>query len=230
MTFRIVQAGNALPTSYPVDPSAEFEPGMVAQLGVIGNNIVCGVSDGTAPIGIIDDIKTRAFTSTSIDEVVVASAPAIQQGGTWVSAIDVKHELRNPNIVTSSFITSPVDVELVPRNGMIIFPAGTELNTDLDGDGVPDAIRTTVSYTYQIPNVPGDDTTIASGKVTVWFQRMLCQTDKYETNRRYPVNANLFVSERGMLTTQQPTPNHPAVAVVTGPPTAIFGTLEALWL
>ena len=85
MSFRIVQAGNALPTSYPVDPSAEFEPGMVAQLGVIGNNIVCGVSDGTAPIGIIDDIKTRAFTSTSIDEVVIASAPAIQQGGTWIT-------------------------------------------------------------------------------------------------------------------------------------------------
>jgi hypothetical protein len=35
---------------------------MIGQLGVIGNNIVCGVSDGTAPLGIIDDIKVRAFT------------------------------------------------------------------------------------------------------------------------------------------------------------------------
>jgi len=228
--FRIVQAGNALPTSYPVDPSSEFEPGMVAQLGVLGNNIVCGVSDGTAPIGIIDDIKTRAFTSTSIDEIVVAAAPAIQQGNKWVSAVDVRKELNNPNIISSSFITSPVDVELIPRNGMVIFPAGTELNYDDDGNGRPDSIRTVVSYTYQIPNVPGDDTTVASGKITVWFQRMIAQVDKYETNRRYPVNANLFVSERGLLTTQQPTPNHPAVAIVTGPPTAIFGTLEFLWL
>jgi len=228
--FRIVQAGNALPTSYPVDPSAEFEPGMIAQLGVIGNNIVCGVSDGTAPIGIIDDIKTRAFTSTSIDEPVIVKAPAIQQGNRYFAAIDVRKDMRNSNVISSSFITSPVDVELIPRNGMVIFPAGTELNFDEDGDGIPDSIRTVVSYTYQIANVPGDDTTIASGKVTVWFQRMIAQVDKYETNRRYPVNANLFVSERGLLTTQQPTPNHPAVAIVTGPPTAIFGTLEFLWL
>ena len=160
--FRIVQASNALPTSYPVDPSAEFEPGMIAQLGVIGNNIVCGVSDGTAPIGVIDDIKTRAFTSTSIDEPIIAQAPAIQQGNKYFAAVDVRKELRNPNIVSSSFITSPVDVELIPRNGMVIFPAGTELNFDEDGDGIPDSIRTVVSYTYQIPNVPGDDTTIAS--------------------------------------------------------------------
>ena len=228
--YRIVQAGNALPTSYPVNPDAEFQPGMIAQLQVMGNNIVAGVSDGTAPFGIIDDIKTRAFTAPSVDEVVIAQAPAVQQGGDLVSAVDVKQELNNPNVITSSFITSPVSVELIPRNGVIIFPQGTVLNFDADGDGIPDSIRTVVSYSYQIPNVPGDDTTIASGKVTIWFQRMIFQTDQYETNRRYPINANLFVSDRGMLTTQQPTPDHPGVAIVTGSPSAIFGTLEAMWL
>jgi hypothetical protein len=203
---------------------------MIAQLGVTGNNIVAGVSDGTAPLGIIDDIKTRAFTAPSVDEVVIAAAPGVQQGGRLVSAVDVRQELNNPNIIPSSFITSPVDVELVPRNGVVIFPAGTVLNFDADGDGVADSIRTVVSYTYQIPNVPGDDTTTASGKVTIWFQRGIFQTDQYETNRRYPINANLFVSENGKLTSQQATPDHPGVAVVTGSPSAIFGTLEFMWL
>lgn len=233
MVFRIVQSGNSLPTSYPVDPNAEFQPGMIAQLGVTGNNIVCGVSDGTAPFGIIDEIKTRAFTAPSIDETVVATVPEIAReiiGGRVYSTIDVQVNLDNPNILRSSFTSNPVDVELVPRNGVLIFPEGTELNFDLDGDGIPDSIRTIVSYTYQVPNIPGDDTTAGSGKMTVWFQRMIAQTDMYETNQRYPINANLFVSECGLLTTRQPTPDHPGVAVVTGSPSAIFGTLEFMWL
>jgi hypothetical protein len=203
---------------------------MIGQLKVIGNNIVCGVSDGTAPLGILDDIKTRAFTAPSINEVIIAAAPGVEHGGQLVSAVDVRAELDNPNIIPSSFITSPVDVELIPRNGVIVFPQYTPLNFDADGDGLPDSIRTVVNYTYQIPNVPGDDTTTASGKVTIWFQRMIAQTDQYETNRTYPINANLFVSERGMLSTTQPTPDHPGVAVVTGSPSAIFGTLEFMWL
>ena len=203
---------------------------MIGQLGVIGNNIVCGVSDGTAPLGIIDDIKVRAFTSPSIDEVVVAPAPSIQQGGQYISVVDVKKELDNPNVIASSFVTRPIDVELIPRNGVIIFPAGTVLNYDSDNDGIPDSIRTVVSYTYQVPNVPGDDTTAASGKVTIWFQRGIFQTDQYETNRRYPINANLFVSPSGLLTTHQPSPDHPGVAFVTGSPSAIHGTLEFYWI
>ena len=59
---------------------------------------------------------------------------------------------------------------------------------------------------------------------------MIAQTDMYETDQRYPLNANLFVSECGLLTTRQPTPDHPGVAVVTGSPSAIFGSLEFLYL
>jgi hypothetical protein len=230
MSLKLVQVGNSLPVSYPVDTAAEFEPGMIGQLYLRGNQIVCGVSDGRAPFGIIDDFKTRAFTAPSIDEEVIASAPAVQQGGRLVTPIDVKWELRNPNIIPSSFITSPVDVALVPRNGVVVFPAGTPLNFDLDGDGVPDSIRTVVSYTYQIPNVSGDDSTMGSGKITIWFQRGIFQTDMYETNQRYPVNAILFVSENGKLTRSQPNDDYPGVAMVTGPPTAALGSLEFQWL
>ena len=51
MVLRFVQLGNSLPVSYPIDPSATFESGMIAQLNVSGNQIVCGISDGSAPLG-----------------------------------------------------------------------------------------------------------------------------------------------------------------------------------
>ena len=69
--LKVIHTGNALPMSLPVDPTAEFEPGMFAQLGLIGNDIVAGVSDGTAPLGIIDDVRTTAFTKAQVDEIVV---------------------------------------------------------------------------------------------------------------------------------------------------------------
>lgn len=227
--LRLVQVGNSLPFSFPVDPNAEFQPGQIAQLNVMGNQIVCGVSDGTAPIGIIDDIKTNSFTSASIDEVVIVPTVGVMSNGKLVTPMDIKTELENPNIVERSFLTD-VDVLLIPRNGVIVIPQGTELNFDNAGTGTPDSVRVVVSYTYQVPNVPGDDSTMGSGRVTVWFQRIIAQTDQFETNQRYPVNANLFVSETGLLTTRMPSPNHAAVAIVTAPPTSLQGSLEFLWL
>jgi hypothetical protein len=230
--LRLLQVGNSLPISLPVEPSAEFEPGTAGQLTVFGNQVVCGVSDGTAPFGIIDDVKKNAFTAASVDEIVIAPASqvAVQQGSTWVTTMDIKVELENPNITASSFISNPVDVELIARNGVITFLSGTELNFDMDGDGTPDSIRTVVSYAYQQPNVPGDDSTAASGRLTIWFQRMLASTDQFETNQRYPVNSALYVSEAGLFTTRQSMPNIPSVAMVTAPPTAMHSSLELLWL
>lgn len=233
MTLRLVQIGNSLPISYPVDPSAEFQSGMIGQLGVFGNNIVCGVSDGTAPLGIIDDEKTRAFTNPSIDEVVIVSVPEVARkkiNGRVYTSIDIPTSLRNPNVLKSTFMTNPVDCALVPRNGMIIFVEGTELNFDLDNDGEPDSIRTVVSYTYQVPNIPGDDSTAGTGSVTIWFSRIIAQTDMFETNQRYVVNQNLFVSECGLLTSRRVSPDHPCVAMVTGPPSALHGSLEFMWI
>lgn len=205
----------------------------MAQLTLLGNQVVCGVSDGTAPIGIIDDIKKNAFSATEIDEVVIINAAPVATLGPnniLITSVDIKTELRNPNITGSSFVSRDVDVELIARNGVIIFLAGTELNFDADNDGIPDSIRTVVSYSYQVPNVPGDDSTLASGRVTVWFQRMIAASDQFETNRRYPVNAPLFVSETGKLTTRQIQDDYPAVAITTGPPTSIHGSIEFMLL
>jgi len=229
--LRLIQVGNSLPYSYLVDPSATFEPGMAAQLKLIGNQVVCGVSDGTAPIGIIDDIKQNAFSAISIDEVIIAPVPDVVvsgSGASRVTIVDVKAELRNPNVIANSFVSRNVDVVLNDRNGIITFIAGTTLNYDRDGDGIPDSIRTVVSYTYSMPNVPGDDSTLASGRITVWFQRMVVATDMFETNQRYPLNAPLFVSEGGLFTTRQIATDYPSIAMVTAPPSSIHGSLEVL--
>jgi hypothetical protein len=227
--LRLVQVGNTLPVSFICDPSAEFQPGMIAELTVIGNQVMATVSNGTAPIGVIDDIKTKAFTNVSWNETVVVPAVGVPgPGGVLVTPVDIKAELRKPNIVPSSF-NSTVNVVLNPVNGIITFVAGTPLNVDLNGDTQPDGIRAIVNYTYQVANIPGDDSTQGSGRMTVWFERMFFQTDQYETNQQYPVRANLYVSEVGFLTTRRPSPIHPAVAMVTAPPTPMNPMIEVLW-
>jgi hypothetical protein len=196
----------------------------------MGNQIVATISNGLAPIGIIDDIKTKAFTNVSWNEVVIVPAASIiGPGGVPVTPVDVKAELRKANIISNSF-TSTINVALNATNGVITFVAGTPLNFDLTGSGSPNALRTVVNYSYYVPNIPGDDSTTGSGRVTVWFQRMFFQTDQYETNQQYPVRANLFVSETGFLTTRMPSAKHPAVAMVTAPPTPMNPMIEALWL
>ncbi len=228
--LRLVQVGNTLPVSFICDPSAEFQPGQIAELTVIGNQVMATVSNGTAPIGVIDDIKTKAFTNVSWNETV--TVPAIGVPGpnnTIVTPVDIKVELRRPNIVKRSF-SSSVSCTLNPVNGIITFIAGTPLNIDIQGTGQPNGIKSIVNYTYQVANIPGDDSTAGSGRMTVWFERMFFQTDQYETNQQYPVRANLYCSEYGFLTTRRPSNIHPAVGMVTAPPTPMNPMLEILWL
>ena len=227
--LRLISIGNSLPYQFPVHPSCEFLPGAFAQLAVYGNQIVATVSDGTAPIGIIDDIKTRAFSSISWDEPIIVPATGVAgPNNTLVTAVDIKTELRNPNIQPDSFVSIPVSVQLIPRNGVIIFPAGTQLNYDDGGTGTPNAIKTNVRYSYQIPNIVGDNSTLGSGRVTVWFQRGIFATDQYDTSASYPVNANLFVNECGLLTTKQSRAEIPSIGLVTAPPNSMINSLEFL--
>jgi len=226
--IRLVQIGNTLPASFICDPSCEFQPGMLAELTVIGNQVMATVSNGTAPIGIIDDIKTRSFTNVSWNEMVIVPVPGIP-GPAPVAPFDIRAELRKPNIIRTSF-NSDVDVVLNPVNGIITFLQGTPLNYDLTGTGTPNAIRAMVNYTYQVPNIPGDDSTQGSGRMTVWFNRMFLQTDQYETNQQYPVRANLYCSENGFFTTRRPSAIHPSIAMVTAPPTPMNPMIELLYL
>lgn len=231
--LKVIHSGNAMPMSLPVDPTAEFQPGAFAQLRVIGNDIVAGVSDGTAPLGIIDDARVAAFTKSQIDEIVQIQVPdtsiAVDDNGRLVNSSEVSSPLNNPHVIQSSFI-SDISVFLNYVNGIITVPAGTELNYDFDGDGINDGFKIVVNYIYRVSNRPGDDTTLSSGRVTIHYQRGIYATDQFDTTQVYPLNATLYIGLDGHLTTKQPTENHPGVAIVTGPPSSTQGTLEFLLL
>lgn len=229
--LKVIHTGNALPMSLSVDPTAEFEPGMFAQLGLIGNDIVAGISDGTAPLGIIDDVRTTAFTRPQVDEVVIVDAQGsvIDANGKRVSTVDVTGVLEFPNIIENSF-TSTISVILNVVNGIVTIPAGTELNYDSNGDGENDSFKLITNYIYRIAGKPGDDTTIGSGRVTIHYQRGIYATDQFDTTQIYPINCTLFVGLDGKLTSAQPTESHPGVALCTGPPSAAIGTLEFMLL
>lgn len=223
--------GNNLPASFIRDPSAEFLPGMLAQLTVSSNTVMATVSDGTAPLGIIDDIRTRAFAAPAWNEVITVPVPnpVLNGNNQLVTPVNIQTTLAHAYIDSLSFLSS-VDVALIPTNGVITFLAGTPLNYDAIGSGTPNAIRTICNYTYQVPNIPGDDSTLGSGRITVWFSRMFFQTDQFETNQVYPVNANLFCNEHGLFTTRKPTPISPSIAILTAPPQPQNPMIEALLL
>ena len=229
--LRIIQAGNALPFSYPVDISSTFQPGQLAQLKLVGQDIVVGLSDGTAPLGIIDDIRTNAFTQTVVDEIVILEGVDITTDGyNFFTGRDVKQELNNAGLIQASFVADYEGLILNPINGILTLPSGSRLNYDNDGDNLNDSVKTIVNYVYNVASLPGDDTTIGSNRVTVWFQRGIFATDQFDSLQRYPLNATLFCSAEGKLTTAQATADHPGIAIVTGPPSAIEGTLEFMWL
>lgn len=224
--LRLVHTSKGLPVSFLCDPSAEFEAGQFAELTVIGNQVMATVSCGIAPIGIIDDMKTRAFSAVSWNEVVIVPVSTPDSvGGVPVTPYDIKAELKYPNITPNSFL-STVDVLLNPVNGVITFLKGTPLNFDLTGAGEPNALRTIVNYTYYVAGIPGDDSTLGSGRVTVWYDRGFYQTDMIESTASYPVRSQLYVNEHGKLTTRKPSAKHPAIGMTTAPPTSMNSMLE----
>lgn len=228
--FRTIQVGTGRPVSYPVDPNASFQPGMIAQLKVIGNDVVMGVSDGTAPFGIIDDMKDTAFVRPVVDEVVIIEAPVISSDGySYTLGVDTIKNLNNAAIVDSSFISDYEGLSLNPVNGVVLAPAGSVLNYRANGSSTPNAIRALVSYSYSVPNIPGENTTEGSNRMTIWFTRGVFQTDQFEMVP-YAVNATLFVSENGKLTTERTLPNQPGIAMVVVPPTAHNPLLEFMWI
>lgn len=222
-----------MPMSLPIDPTAEFQPGAFAQLKVIGNDIVAGVSDGTAPIGVIDDARVSAFTKAQVDEIVQIEVPSgsiqVDGNGKRTNSVEVSSPLNNPYVIQASF-TSTLSVFLNYVNGIITIPVGTELNYDFDDDGINDGFYVVCNYIYKIANKPGDDTTLSSGRVTIHYQRGIYATDQFDTTQIYPLNCTLYVGLDGLLTSKQPTENHPGVALCTGPPSSTQGTLEFLML
>lgn len=231
--FRVIWE-TGLPFSFPCDPAATFIAGQAAMLTTIGGNICATPSNGLAFVGIFDDVRSKSFFNTAWDEVIISpiaqSNITTNGAGQLITIVDVKQELQNPNISVDSFVSLNVPCQLIPRNGIVVYPAGTVLNFDLEGSGTPSAIKNTVRYQYQVPNVVGDDTVGASQQCTIWMSRMIFSTSAFETNQQYQVNSNIFINETGFFTTRQIHPNSPAVGTVIGPPSAMFADLQILLL
>lgn len=229
--LKIIHIGNGLPASFPVDLTSTFQPGMVGQLTIIGNDIVLGVSDGTAPIGMIDDIRSSAFTQTVYDEIVIIPGRDVfTDGYNFFNGKDTIQTLANAGIIQSSFLADYEGLVLNPVNGVLTLPEDSQLNWDADGDLKNDSVKTIVNYVYTVPSISGDDTTMGSGRITLWYSRGIYATDQYDPTQRYPLNATLFVGLDGKFTTKQWTAQSVGVALITAPPSAIQSMIELMWL
>jgi hypothetical protein len=224
-----IQTGLARPVSYPVDPNAAFQPGMIGQLKKIGSDVVMGVSDGVSPFGLFDDIKDTSMTMPSIDEVVILRPAIVDYDGySYTAGAETWQKLRYANIMESSFVSRTIGLSLDGDHGLLIAPVGTALNWTTPDSATPNAIRTIVSYSYFVANIPGEDTTLGSGRATIWFTRGVFATDQFEITP-YPLNAPLYVSPSGKLTAQKTLPNQPSIAMVCSSPAANNNFLEFVW-
>lgn len=225
--LRVIQAGLTLPISYPVDPNAVFQPGMLCQLKVLGNDIVMGVSDGIAPFGIIDEFKDIAFSKPVVDEVVIIQPNAVTfDGYQYRAAYDTMRDIRHANLVPGTFVSdSPSIISLNETNGIVTIKAGTPLNYATTGSLTPNAFRTKIRYAYYVPNRPGEDTTFGSQRMTLWAFGGIYQTDQFESVP-FAVNASLYCSASGRFTTEQTIPNQPSIGMVIVPPVAHNAFLE----
>jgi len=225
--------GEGQPTGiYPVDPTATFYPGTIATLTVLGTEVVASVCDGATmfPYGIFDDIKATAYWQPSYGETVDVTDGG--DDGAGHTAVDAIGFLVHSNIFESSF-TSDAVVTLRAINGAILVPAGTDLNYDSDDDGIVDSVRVTVSYMYEVTDVPGDDSTMASGRATIWITRGEYATDQYDTTVAYTVMGNLYCGTgdmKGKFTSVAPSEAAPAMAICTGPPSSFDSFLNFMWL
>lgn len=223
----------SLPMSLTADMTSEFSPGMIAQLRVQGQEIVCGLSDSSAPIGIIDDARVSSFSKPQVDEIVQIKLTPSQiitdSNGKLVNNVEVSGILENPHIIQSSFI-SDISVFLNYVNGIVTIGTGSECNWDYNGDGINDGYKIVTNYVYRVSNMPGSDTVSHSSKITIWYGRGIYATDQYDSTVPYPLNATLFCGADGKLTTKQLSDSTPGIGIITGSPSASISTLEFMWL
>lgn len=225
--LKFLQPYDFRPWSFIVDPSDEFTNGNIAQSKLFGNNTVVGLSDGRAPIGVIDDIRTKAFSAAITNEphkIIVTDY--INVSGTYYTTKDIFVPLDNPNIFKNSFFSTIPGI-LNERNGILTIPEGTVLNL-MDG-ATPIGLSFFCSYRHFVSGVPGIDTTSASGHISVYCGTMMIGTDQFETNMQYPVGAPLYSNECGLFTTRKIEENYPPVGIVMAPPSSINSFLSLLW-
>lgn len=207
MAFKLLYENTAAPQGdFLVDPNLVAEAGM---LGVVSGTttgsptglpfVVLGFSGVSGLIGIIDENKTTSFLATVFNENVVSGATT----------------LAHSNVVSNTYAS------VSGTSSLSSAANGTITTSGMGGDFV--------NYSYIIPGKAGDDTTLGSGKCTLWLQPGEYATDVYETLDTngstvltYAVNDALYCSTRGKLTKAQNTvsASWTAVGRVTKAPSA----------
>jgi len=178
-----------------VSPTLVAEAGMLGTLTGTTTGSPTGLpqvvlaSSGSNLIGIIDENKTTQFLATVQNETVNTTGTA-----TFVVTVN----LNNANVISGTFTTGTAVAFVTSyANGTV---SGTTAGT--------------VSYSYVIPGKAGDDTTLASGKATLWLMEGEYATDVYELStlpgnsnggiQAYTVGTPLYCSSNSKLTSVQP--------------------------
>ena len=166
-------------------------------------------------VGIIDDQKTTSFSATVVNELVASGQTTLAHA----NLVEADASYLSATSGTTSYATGIQVASSV--NGTITIAPAT-----LIAAGAP----INVSYSYVIPGKAGDDTTLASGKCTIWLQEGEYATDVYELAgavavSTYSVGAALYVAnslygQAGRLTTSSRLDAGRVVAYVTKAPTA----------
>jgi hypothetical protein len=167
-----------------VSPTLVAEAGMLGTLQGTSSGSPTGLpqvilaSSGSNLIGVIDENKTTQFIATVVNEAVPTGASV---------------NLNNANIVAGTFASGTTN----SANAVLTSATNGVVSVTTAGN---------VSYSYVIPGKAGDDTTLASGKCTLWLQEGEYATDVYEVAtpssgaQAYTVGAPLYCSANSKLT------------------------------
>lgn len=212
MAFKLLYTTTSLPQGdFNVDPTLVAEAGMIGYVNGTTTPQVSLATSGIANLlGIIDENKTTAFAASVVDELVASGQTT----------------LAHANLVTSGTFAT--------KSGYTALTVSSAANGTLTA--APTS-GTYVSYSYYIPGKAGDDTTLASGKCTIWLTQGEYATDVYEISSAalassYTIGAPLYVSnfegQIGRLTTASAGKLYP-VAYVTKAPTAGNPFMHFFW-
>lgn len=187
MSFKLLYTNLAGPQGdFLVDPAATFEAGMIGKLQ--------GTSSGS-PTGLPQVILAGAATGNVLLGVIDDNkttqfiATVVNEAVTTGTTV-----LNHANIVVGTYTSGTANATLTSAtNGTVtVTSAGN------------------VSYSYYIPGKAGDDTTLASGKCTLWVQSGEYATDVYEVATTasgaitYTVGSPLYSSSNSKLTATDP--------------------------
>lgn len=222
--FRLVQ-GVTRPTSYPVASGAVIQrgslvfkllDGTVSSAGLTGS-IVAGIADDDKATSLYDKFKGAFITTgSSAGSAPIGSISAINTGIlTWAENVSGVLGTVAPGwsieykLTTSSTWTvadpSKWSVSLNKTTGVIQI---TDDSEDVAAGTYDVKINLTANILHSTSgaisasDMFNNDSTFASGLVTVWFLDGIYETDQYDPYVAYSVNDPLYVKKSsGVLTT-----------------------------